>query len=102
MLIKNLMMMMVSKYQDRNTCTFFFWYGEDYGWMTCDFASFKTVFQSYQDNVWMIIEGSRPSFTAEKVQGFIQVFWEGAFFCKNWDRNRSFGNKNCRSKLQNL
>ena len=23
-------------------------------------------------------------------------------FCKNWERNRTYGNKNCRSKLQNL
>ena len=27
------------------------------GWMTCDFTSFFTVFQSYQDNVWMIMKG---------------------------------------------
>ena len=24
------------------------------GWMTCDFKSFSTVFQSYQDNGWMM------------------------------------------------
>ena len=28
-----------------------------YGWMTCDFTSFLTVFQSYQDDVWMIMKG---------------------------------------------
>ena len=27
------------------------------GWMTCDFMSFLTVFQSYQDDVWMIMKG---------------------------------------------
>ena len=27
------------------------------GWMTCDFTSFSTVFQSYQDDVWMIMKG---------------------------------------------
>ena len=29
----------------------------DDGWMTCDFTSFLTVFQSYQDDVWMIMKG---------------------------------------------
>ena len=28
------------------------------GWMTCDFMSFSTVFQSYQDNGQMIMKGS--------------------------------------------
>ena len=32
------------------------WDGMD-GWMTCDFTSFLTVFQSYQDDVWMIMKG---------------------------------------------
>ena len=27
------------------------------GWMTYDFTSFLTVFQSYQDDVWMIMKG---------------------------------------------
>ena len=27
------------------------------GWMTSDFKSFSTVFQSYQDDVWMILKG---------------------------------------------
>ena len=27
------------------------------GWMTCDFTPFLTVFQSYQDDVWMIMKG---------------------------------------------
>ena len=27
------------------------------GWMTCYFTSFLTVFQSYQDDVWMIMKG---------------------------------------------
>ena len=26
-------------------------------WMTCDFTSFSTVFQSYQDDFWMIMKG---------------------------------------------
>ena len=27
------------------------------GWMNCDFTSFLTVFQSYQDDVRMIMKG---------------------------------------------
>ena len=27
------------------------------GWMTCDFTSFSTVFQSYQDDGWMVMNG---------------------------------------------
>ena len=27
------------------------------GWMSCDFASFATVFQSYQDDGWVIMKG---------------------------------------------
>ena len=27
------------------------------GWMTCDFTSFSTIFQSYQDNGQMIMKG---------------------------------------------
>ena len=27
------------------------------GWMTCDFTFFLTIFQSYQDDVWMIMKG---------------------------------------------
>ena len=27
------------------------------GWMTCDFTSFSTVFQSYQDDGWLIMKG---------------------------------------------
>ena len=27
------------------------------GWMSCDFTSFLTVFQSYQDDVRMIMKG---------------------------------------------
>ena len=27
------------------------------GWMICDFTSFLTLFQSYQDDVWMIMKG---------------------------------------------
>ena len=27
------------------------------GWMTCDFTSFVTVFQSYQDDVWVKMRG---------------------------------------------
>ena len=26
-------------------------------WMTCDFTIFSTVFQSYQDDGWMIMKG---------------------------------------------
>ena len=34
------------------------WAAEDRnGWMTCNFMSFSTVFQSYQDDGWMIMEG---------------------------------------------
>ena len=27
------------------------------GWMTCHFTSFSTVFQSYQDDRWVIMKG---------------------------------------------
>ena len=27
------------------------------GWMTCDFTSFLTIFQAYQEDVWMIMKG---------------------------------------------
>ena len=27
------------------------------GWMTCDLTSFLSVFQSYQDDVWMVMKG---------------------------------------------
>ena len=27
------------------------------GWMTCDFTSFSTVFQSHQEDFWMIMKG---------------------------------------------
>ena len=27
------------------------------GWMTCDFTSFLTVIQSYQDDVWVKMKG---------------------------------------------
>ena len=26
------------------------------GWITCDFTSYLTVFQSYQNDVWMIMK----------------------------------------------
>ena len=29
----------------------------DDGWMTCGFTSFSTVFQSYQDDGWVIMKG---------------------------------------------
>ena len=37
--------------------------------MTCDFTSFLTVFQSYQDDVWMIMKAvcNGTPFTVEKV-----------------------------------
>ena len=28
------------------------------GWMTCDFTSFSTVFQSYQDDERLVMKGS--------------------------------------------
>ena len=34
-----------------------FFYPVQDGWITCDFTSFLTVFQSYQDDVWMIMKG---------------------------------------------
>ena len=40
------------------------------GWMTCDFMSFSTLFQSYQDNGRMINErlcAVEPHFTVEKI-----------------------------------
>ena len=49
------------------------------GWMTCDFTSFFTVFQSYQDDVWMIMTGS--------VQWNSVYGWED--FTSSEDRTRS-------------
>ena len=39
------------------------------GWMTCDFMSFSTIFQSYQDDGWMIMKGvcNGAPFTVEKI-----------------------------------
>ena len=39
------------------------------GWMTCNFMSFSTVFQSYQDDGQMIMKGCihGARFMAEKV-----------------------------------
>ena len=31
--------------------------GKENGWMACDFTSFSTVFQSYQDDGQMIMKG---------------------------------------------
>ena len=49
------------------------------GWMTCDFTSCLTVFQSYQDDVWMIMKGC--------VQWNSVYGWED--FTSNGDRTRS-------------
>ena len=49
------------------------------GWMTCDFTSFLTVFQSYQDDVWMIMKGC--------VQWNSVYGWED--FTSSEDRTRS-------------
>ena len=48
-------------------------------WMTCDFTSFLTVFQSYQDDVWMIMKGC--------VQWNSVYGWED--FTSSEDRTRS-------------
>ena len=39
--------------------------------MTCDFTSFLTVFQSYQDDVWMIINGT--PFTVKKISPRVRI-----------------------------
>ena len=49
------------------------------GWITCDFTSFSTVFQSYQDDVWMIMKGC--------VQWNSVYGWED--FTSSEDRTRS-------------
>ena len=49
------------------------------GWMTCDFTPFLTVFQSYQDDVWMIMKGC--------VQWNSVYGWED--FTSSEDRTRS-------------
>ena len=36
------------------------------GWMTCDFTSFATVFQPYQDNGWVNAVCSGPPFTLKR------------------------------------
>ena len=43
-----------TKFEQINSNNFKKWMD---GWTTCDFTSFLTVFQSYQDDDWMIIEG---------------------------------------------
>ena len=49
------------------------------GWITCDFTSFSTVFQSYQDDERLIIKGC--------------VQWNSVYCCEdfasNGDRTRS-------------
>ena len=42
------------------------------GWMTCDFTSCSTVFQSYQDDGWMIIKGCVQG----SVQGSLVYCWK--------------------------
>ena len=52
---------------------FSYWHLID-GWITRNFTSFLTVFQSYQDDVWMIVKGcvqqnfvyGREDFTSSK------------------------------------
>ena len=41
----------------------------DDGWMTCNFTSFSTVFQSYQDDERLIVKAvcSGTPFTVEKI-----------------------------------
>ena len=41
------------------------------GWMICDFTSFLTVFQSYQDDVRMIMNGT--PFTVEKISPRVRI-----------------------------
>ena len=50
-------------------------------WMTCNFTSFLTVFQTYQDDVWMIMKGC--------VQGNSVYGWED--FTSSEDRTRPAG-----------
>ena len=58
---------------------FFFFFGWMDGWMTCGFTSFLTVFQSYPDDVWMIMKGC--------VQWNSVYGWED--FTSSVDRTRS-------------
>ena len=42
--------------------------------MTCDFTYFLTIFQSYQDNVWMIMKGRTGTpFTVEKISPQMRI-----------------------------
>ena len=45
------------------------------GWMTCAFTSFSTVFQSYQDDGWMIMKGCVQ---LNPVYGLEDFVWSGA------------------------
>ena len=42
--------------------------------MTCDFTSFLTVFQSYQDDVWMIVKGCVQWNSVKSVYDFRVIF----------------------------
>ena len=43
-------------------------------WMTCDFTSFLTAFQSYQNDVRMIMKGCvQWNFTAEKISPQVRI-----------------------------
>ena len=41
------------------------------GWMTCDFTSFLTVFPSYQDDVWIVCNGT--AFKVEKISPRVRI-----------------------------
>ena len=45
------------------------------GWMTCNFTSFLTVFQSYQDDAWMIMKGcvNGTPFTVERISTQVRI-----------------------------
>ena len=45
------------------------------GWMTCDFTSFLTAFQSYQDDVWMIMKAvcNETPFMDEKMSPRVRI-----------------------------
>ena len=45
------------------------------GWMTSDFTSFLTIFQSYQDNIWMIMKSVCKGTTSmvEKISPQVRI-----------------------------
>ena len=55
------------------------------GWMTCDFMSFLNVFQSYQDDGWVITQAleveTLKHFRMSKIIKFIKILLFYFLYC---------------------